>query len=152
MSKLTDFAIEECSRQNDLSLDSVARMVEATIEAYNCWLSCFIHNDEETEENIFYFIKRLGAIVKPQNEKGFRQTPVVFANGDSGISHNQIERVLKLLISAINGLTADEFYIEFEKIHPFEDGNGRVGAILWNLLSNNADPVCPPDFFNKKHE
>jgi fido (protein-threonine AMPylation protein) len=44
-------------------------------------------------------------------------------------------------------VSASEFYQEFETLHPFNDGNGRVGAILFNLLNGTlSDPIVPPPY------
>jgi fido (protein-threonine AMPylation protein) len=46
-------------------------------------------------------------------------------------------------------IDADAAYREFQTIHPFRDGNGRTGKILYNYLRGTlADPVMPPNFFN----
>ena len=40
-------------------------------------------------------------------------------------------------------LKVARYHIEFEKIHPFEDGNGRTGRLMINyeLLKNDLPPV-----------
>jgi Fic/DOC family len=45
-----------------------------------------------------------------------------------------------------------EFYRQFEEIHPFADGNVRVGKILLNWKNGTLpDPVFPPqDFWGKE--
>ena len=44
--------------------------------------------------------------------------------------------------------TVDDWYVAYEWIHPFGDGNGRTGKILHNWLNGTLDdPVLVPDYF-----
>ena len=44
--------------------------------------------------------------------------------------------------------TADDWYLAFEAIHPFGDGNGRSGKVLHNwLLGTLNEPVLVADYF-----
>lgn len=44
--------------------------------------------------------------------------------------------------------TADDWYLAYEAIHPFADGNGRTGKILHNWLKETLDdPVLVHDYF-----
>ena len=44
--------------------------------------------------------------------------------------------------------TADDWYLAYEAIHPFGDGNGRTGKILHNWLLGTLDePVLVEDYF-----
>lgn len=84
-------------------------------------------------------------LVEPEvNKRGYRCVPVTFANGNR-IGWQNIERQIPSLLSAQDVLNPLEFYTEFEKIHPGTDGNGRVGAILYNHFGGTLNsPVAPP--------
>jgi hypothetical protein len=44
--------------------------------------------------------------------------------------------------------TVDDWYLAYEWIHPFADGNGRTGKVLHNWLGGTLDdPVLVPDYF-----
>lgn len=86
----------------------------------------------------------------------FRNVEVVIRDGSGKIFHRgapykEIEKLLKKLVRWYEKhknkypplLLATLIHNEFENIHPFEDGNGRVGRLLLNyiLLKYNYPPI-----------
>lgn len=98
-----------------------------------------------TEEAIL----RLGAIVEPQmNNQGYRQVRVRVGSDIKGDWRN-VPRQMESLVDAWDRLTADEWFYEYEMIHPFRDGNGRTGNLMFNWRNGTLDrPSFPPNLFS----
>jgi hypothetical protein len=136
-----EFCIKECEIQEDNLIGELNYMRRA----YNyAWLYF-----DSTSVITLEFILNLGEMIKPKlNNKGIRTTPVIFKNLTRGLAPQLIQRALENLIEHQKEFSPEGFYKEFELIHPFEDGNGRVGAILYNMLNDSMnDPILPPDLF-----
>jgi len=100
-------------------------------------------------------------LIEPgENSRGYRRIPIA-VGGETKADWRDIPRMVSSLWSVImdveptigrstpsEPLTADDFYVEFENIHPFGDGNGRTGKILHNwILGTLRDPVLVRDYF-----
>ena len=108
-----------------------------------------LQNNEEFNEK---FLKDLNQIINKdiKDTEGYR-TVQVFIRGSEHIPPEP-EKIPNLMMYYVHNYNHDEqdiftkiakYHIDFEKIHPFEDGNGRTGRLLINyeLLKNNLPPV-----------
>lgn len=93
-------------------------------------------------------ILNLGYIVEPRhNLEGFRKVGVR-VDDDIKMHSDLVPDAIDALVEAQHRMSPTEFFREYETIHPFRDGNGRTGNILFNWMAASLhDPVMPPNLW-----
>lgn len=128
--------------------EQVACMASAWCYAKHNHLGLYKDNNK-----LDYFIRTLGWLIEPA--RNLHPSHESWRRGNVRIglapiqppTPVQVPRLMKLYIEGFPELTAEEAYLGFEQIHPFTDGNGRVGAILYNFkLGTLENPKMPPEF------
>lgn len=105
------------------------------------------------DEDILLRFESLVMLRDGRRTRPWRVTPAAFANGNLALAYQHIERQMGLWMvewnrQVLSKNMADQLTKQFLMIHPFEDGNGRIAAILWNWrLGTLSHPKPLPEFF-----
>lgn len=135
-----DYITEEVTRQgHDVdALDGIERVGWML----NAWAYALERSDRLPNKSD---VMNLGKIIEPFKNWDRPRTCRVRVGMNACPEPADLPRLLDQLFEARDRLTAIEFYKEFELIHPFQDGNGRVGKILYNSLNGTLlKPIFPP--------
>jgi len=152
-----EFIKEEVTRQGFVpDTPDFAQRVEWMSDAWE-WASDELSRAElsgpgKTAKNVLGqlgFVTQIGKRIERQaNEYGYRDCEVT-AGGRPCPPAFEVPGLMhfwhKQLVPMLSPRGA---YLTFELIHPFRDGNGRTGKVIYNMLLNSMeDPQFPPDYF-----
>lgn len=155
-SKLTKEQTRYIFETNTLGITTENTSVDDILETVNHFRCIDYVIDHAADKITEAHIKQLHAILKTNTSDSRKEW---FAVGDykrlanevgeqETVAPKDVHRHIKALLSDYNALKQVEFddildfHVRFERIHPFQDGNGRVGRLLlfWQCLQSAQVP------------
>lgn len=155
-SRLTHDQTRYIFETNTIGITDGAINVDDVVEAVNhfrCIDFIIDHAEEKLSEG---FIKQLHLLLKTGTSDSrkdwfavgdYKRLPNEVGGNETTLPEN-VHREIKALLKDYNTPKSHsfesilEFHVRFERIHPFQDGNGRVGRLLMfkECLANNHVP------------
>ena len=155
-SRLTKEQTRYIFETNTLGITTENTRIDDIIETVNHFRCIDYIIDHATDKITESHIKQLHLLLKTNTSDSQKDWFAVgeykrLANevgGEETTKPEEVHKRMKMLVAEYNTLkqvTFDDilnFHVQMERIHPFQDGNGRVGRLLifWQCLQNGIVP------------
>ena len=155
-SRLTKEQTRYIFETNTLGITSENTRIDDIMETVNHFRCIDFIIDHATDKITEPLIKQLHLILKTNTSDSLKSW---FAIGDykrlanevgeqETVQPQEVHRHMKSLLADFNAIKKVElddiidFHVQFERIHPFQDGNGRIGRLIlfWQCLQNGIVP------------
>ncbi|MDD6356934.1 MAG: Fic family protein [Bacteroidales bacterium] len=155
-SRLSEEQTRRIFETNTLGVVDDTLRIDDILETVNHFRCIDYVIEHATEKLTEAHIKQLHAMLKNSTSDSRKQWFAVGdykrlpneVGGEETIQPENVKESMRLLLSSYNGLKQVcfddvlDFHVKFERIHPFQDGNGRVGRLLmfWQCLQSDIVP------------